>query len=89
VRRGAVASVLAVGTERPVDLVFADPPYDVDAAEVNAVLAALSAHGWVRQGTVAAVERAAAGAPLSWPEGWSPWPERLYGDTRLELAERL
>ena len=30
-RRGTVAAVLAAGTERPVDLVLADPPYDVDA----------------------------------------------------------
>ncbi|MBZ4619967.1 16S rRNA (guanine(966)-N(2))-methyltransferase RsmD, partial [Mycobacterium avium subsp. hominissuis] len=24
-----------------------------------------------------------------WPAGWSGWPHRVYGDTRLELAERL
>ncbi len=86
-RRGAVATVLAAGTSSAVDLVLADPPYDIDAAELNAVLAALTAHGWVREGTVAAVERPAAGAPLTWPAGWSSWPERVYGDTRLELAE--
>jgi 16S rRNA (guanine(966)-N(2))-methyltransferase RsmD len=88
-RRGEVATVLASGAPSPVDLVLADPPYDIDAAEINAVLAALTAHGWVREGTVAAVERAATGAALTWPEGWSRWPERVYGDTRLELAERL
>lgn len=86
-RRGAVAAVLAGGTASPVDLVLADPPYDVETAEVEAVLVALSTHGWVRGGTVAVVERAAASAPLTWPEGWTPWPERIYGDTRLELAE--
>ena len=86
-RRGAVAAVLAAGTASPVDLVLADPPYDVEAAEVGAVLAALSTHGWVCEGTVAVVERAAAGAPLTWPAGWSVWPARVYGDTRLELAE--
>jgi 16S rRNA (guanine(966)-N(2))-methyltransferase RsmD len=86
-RRGAVANVLGGGTASAVDLVLADPPYDVGVAEVNAVLAALTAHGWVREGTLAAVERAASGAALTWPEGWSVWPERVYGDTRLELAE--
>lgn len=88
-RRGAVTAILSAGPAAPVDLVLADPPYEVDADEVNAVLDALTTHGWVREGTVAAVERAAAGAALSWPPGWSPWPERVYGDTRLELAERL
>jgi len=86
-RRGAVASVLAAGTASPVDLVLADPPYDVEVTEVDAVLAALATHGWAREGTVAVVERAAAGAALTWPPGWSVWPDRVYGDTRLELAE--
>jgi 16S rRNA (guanine966-N2)-methyltransferase len=86
-RRGTVAGVLAAGTASPVDLVLADPPYDVEPAEVDAVLAALATHGWVREGTVAAVERAASSAKLTWPAAWSVWPERVYGDTRLELAE--
>ena len=88
-RRGAVATVLAAGTPAPVDLVLADPPYDIEAAEVDAVLAALTTHGWVHGETVAVVERAAGSAPLTWPEGWTLWPGRVYGDTRLELAERL
>jgi 16S rRNA (guanine966-N2)-methyltransferase len=88
-RRGLVATVLAAGAGMPVDLVLADPPYEVQAAEVHAVLVALTAHGWAREGTLAIVERAAAGAPLTWPPGWQLWQQRVYGDTRLELAERL
>ena len=87
VRRGAVAAVLAAGADRPVDLVLADPPYDVHAAEIEAVLAALNDGGWTKAGTVGVVERAMAGAELSWPDGWRSWPSRSYGDTRLELAE--
>ena len=87
-RKGVVATILAAGTASPVDLVLADPPYDVEAGEVDAVLAALTTHGWVREGTVAAIERAAGSAALTWPAGWSLWPQRVYGDTRLELAER-
>jgi 16S rRNA (guanine(966)-N(2))-methyltransferase RsmD len=88
-RRGSVAAVLAAGSPAPVDLVLADPPYDIEAAEVEAVVATLTACGWVREGTVAVVERAATSPPLNWPAGWSLWPLRVYGDTRLELAERL
>lgn len=87
VRRGAVAAVLASGTQRPVDLVLADPPYDVDAAEMHRVLRALSRHGWTAPGTVVAVERGASGPELTWPDGWRPWEPRRYGDTRIELAE--
>ncbi|HTM86028.1 MAG TPA: 16S rRNA (guanine(966)-N(2))-methyltransferase RsmD [Mycobacterium sp.] len=86
-RRGSVAAVLATGTEAPVDLVLADPPYDVGADELGALLALLTGHGWTAPGTVVVVERPAASPPIDWPDGWAGWPARRYGDTRLELAE--
>jgi 16S rRNA (guanine966-N2)-methyltransferase len=88
-RRGQVAAVIAAGTTAPVDLVLADPPYEVGGGEVEALLAALAVYGWVRDGSIAAVERAAGSPALNWPEGWDSWQPRVYGDTRLELAERL
>ena len=88
-RRGRVADMLAAGATHPVDLVLADPPYDVDAGEVERLLSALTADGWVRAGAVAVVERATGSRALRWPDGWDPWQHRVYGDTRLELAERL
>jgi 16S rRNA (guanine966-N2)-methyltransferase len=88
-RRGLVATVLAGVASAPYDVVFVDPPYELDAAEVDAIIVALSSHGWVLGGTLAIVERAAASVRLSWPTGWEPWEARVYGDTRLELAERL
>ena len=86
-RRETVAAVLAAGSDRPVDLVLADPPYDVDAAEVGSMLAVLAAGGWVAPGSVVVVERRTSSPPLTWPEGWSAWRERRYGDTRLEMAQ--
>ena len=88
VRRGTVASVLASGAERPVDLVFADPPYDIGEAEVSEMLSALTARGWTAAGSVVVLERGASGPELRWPDGWEPWQGRRYGDTRLEMAER-
>ena len=46
------------------------------------------AGGWTAPGTVVVVERAASSPALDWPQGWTRWPQRRYGDTRLELAER-
>jgi 16S rRNA (guanine966-N2)-methyltransferase len=89
VRRATVASVLAGRAPDPFDLVLADPPYEVVNDEIRSVVDALTAHGWVHEGSLAIVERAAAGAPLNWPVQWRPWESRVYGDTRLELAERL
>lgn len=88
VRRGTVAAVLAAAPARPVDLVLADPPYELDASQVTDVLAALGAGRWVAPGAVAVVERSASGPEIAWPDGWSPWRTRRYGDTRVELAER-
>lgn len=86
-RRAAVSAALAAGAPAPVDLVLADPPYDIEANEVTAVLEALITYDWARRGTVVVVERAVSGTPLTWPSGWDPWRQRVYGDTRLELAE--
>ena len=86
VRRGPVEKVVQGNPARPVDLVFADPPYEVKAAAVEAVLAALLAHGWVRPGAVAVIERPAGGPALAWPPGWEADDERRYGDTRLEFG---
>lgn len=88
VRRGAVESVLGGTAVAPVDLVFADPPYDVDTADLEAVVRSLDLNRWATTGTVMVVERPASSAPIAWPAGWSPWRERSYGDTRLEMAER-
>lgn len=88
VRRGAVASVLAAGATRPVDLVLADPPYEVDDGQVAEMIAALSSAGWTAAGTVAVVERPASAPEIGWPPGWSAWKSRRYGDTRVEMAER-
>ena len=86
VRRGTVVSVLSAGTTRPVDLVLADPPYEVDDAQVADVMGALGSGGWTAQGTVAVVERPASASEIRWPDGWSAWKSRRYGDTRLEMA---
>jgi 16S rRNA (guanine966-N2)-methyltransferase len=88
VRRGPVAAVLAGRADRPADLVFADPPYDIPAAEVEEMLVALVTGGWATAGTVVVVERGTSAPELAWPDGWLPWPARRYGDTRIELAER-
>ena len=87
VRRAQVAAVLAESPPRPVDLVFADPPYRVSDADVNAVLGLLTERGWLADGAVAVIERPGRAGQLCWPAGWAAWPDRKYGDTRLQLAQ--
>ncbi len=87
VRRAAVSAVLGTRAPAPVDLVFADPPYELDNAEVQRVLLLLGENGWAATGTIAVVERRGFGPELAWPAGWESLPARRYGDTRLEAAE--
>ncbi len=69
VRCGPVTTVLAGAADRPADLVFADPPYEVPAADVEAVLEALTDRGWAAPGAVAVVERATSGPALDVARG--------------------
>ncbi len=87
VRRGAVSTVLAAGATAPADLVLADPPYDVPAAQIQDVLAGLVDRAWVGPGSVVVIERPSAAPEVVWPPGWVAWPSRRYGDTRLEAAD--
>lgn len=87
VRRMPVGAALAGTATRPYEVVFADPPYDVTTGEVETVLTTLATGDWVGDGAVAVVERPTSAVPVTWPEGWSPWPDRRYGDTRLEFGE--
>jgi 16S rRNA (guanine966-N2)-methyltransferase len=87
IRRASVAVVLATSAAAPVDLVFADPPYELSNADIEAVLRDLTENSWVAAGSVMVVERPKAAAPLVWPAAWETLRERKYGDTRLELAE--
>jgi len=86
VRRGAVATVLAAGAPTPVELVFADPPYAVTAEDIDQMIRLLVENGWCTTDTVIVVERPTAAAEIGWPAGFSVWPTRRYGDTRLEMA---
>lgn len=87
VRCATAASVAGTAALRPVDLIFADPPYDVPAAEVEAVVGQLVSGGWLADGALAVIERPASGPALIWPDGWTALRERKYGDTRLEMAQ--
>lgn len=78
---------MLAGTGAPVDLVFADPPYDVSTTEVQRILELLGENGWTTTGTIAVVERPVAAAEIDPPRGWDALAPRRYGDTRLEWAE--
>jgi len=67
----------------PFDVVFADPPYDLPAAQLADVLVALAANGWLATAALVVVERSARDAPWSWPSGFEAVQVRRYGEAAL------
>ncbi|NEW39168.1 16S rRNA (guanine(966)-N(2))-methyltransferase RsmD [Nocardia cyriacigeorgica] len=86
-RVGAVSTVLAQPAPAEFDLVFSDPPYDLDTAAVIADLTALAGQGWLAPGALVVVERSSRSPEIDWPTGYLREKPRRYGETRIELAE--
>ncbi|GAA3023457.1 16S rRNA (guanine(966)-N(2))-methyltransferase RsmD [Microbacterium dextranolyticum] len=80
VHRAAVEAFLR-SASTDYDLVFVDPPYDLDAAALDTTLALLAP--CLRVGAVVVVERASrSGRPIV-PAGLELIREKKYGDTTL------
>jgi 16S rRNA (guanine966-N2)-methyltransferase len=71
----------------PFDLVLADPPYDLPAADAAAVLAALAAPGWCAPDAIVSLERPHR-HPVDPPDGWRTGWERVFGDTLIAFYWR-
>jgi 16S rRNA (guanine966-N2)-methyltransferase len=95
-RVGAVARVIAAKVVQvlsgppdggPYDVVFADPPYALDAAEVDTVQQLLVTNGWLAPDAVVVIERSKR-SPLSWVDGIVEERTRRYGETTLWYGRR-
>jgi 16S rRNA (guanine(966)-N(2))-methyltransferase RsmD len=87
-RTGKVAAVIAAGTDKPYDVVFADPPYGLEGGEITAVLTALVAHRWLADDAVVVVERATRDPDPIWPPGLVGDRGRRYGESTLWYGRR-
>lgn len=69
--------------ETSYDVVFADPPYDLETAALERVLAAVVEQGWVAADGLVVVERSRRSADPHWPAGFDGGWSRRYGETTL------
>jgi 16S rRNA (guanine966-N2)-methyltransferase len=83
-----VEQVVAGRPDQAYDLVFADPPYSMPAAVIDAMLAGLAEHGWLAEGAVVVVERSSRDAPVAWVPGITAERGRRYGETTLWYGRR-
>ena len=81
-----VEQVLQRPPARPYDVVFADPPYELDTSAVNAQLQQLVANRWVAPGSLVVVERSRRTPDLTWPEAAARCWSRAYGETVLHFG---
>ncbi|BEK94124.1 16S rRNA (guanine(966)-N(2))-methyltransferase RsmD [Nocardia seriolae] len=86
-RQNSVTSVLSGPPPERYDLVFSDPPYALEVADVESDLRALADNGWLHEDALIVVERSTRSPEITWPEGYSHLRSRDYGETRIELAE--
>jgi len=82
----SVEQVLQRPPARPYDVVFADPPYELDTSAVNAQLQQLVANRWVAPGSLVVVERSRRTPDLTWPEAAAKRWSRAYGETVLHFG---
>ncbi|MET9201744.1 16S rRNA (guanine(966)-N(2))-methyltransferase RsmD [Gordonia sp. NPDC003585] len=80
----SVGAYLAGPTDRAFDLVFADPPYDVDVSTVRADMEAVVVR--LAAGALVVLERSARAVDLDWPDDFEVVVDKKYGDTRVEVA---
>jgi 16S rRNA (guanine966-N2)-methyltransferase len=83
-----VEQVVASAPDDPYDVVFADPPYAVPEGDIDAMLAALVANGWLAEEAVVVVERSSRGPALTWVPGITGERSRRYGETTVWYGRR-
>jgi 16S rRNA (guanine966-N2)-methyltransferase len=88
VRAGRVEQLVRLPARQAYDIVFADPPYDLDAAKLDAVLADLVRHGWVAEDGLIVVERSRRSPEPAAPEPYTDLEVRRYGETVLTFLRR-
>ncbi|EFL17871.1 16S rRNA (guanine(966)-N(2))-methyltransferase RsmD [Streptomyces sp. C] len=75
--------VAAAASGDPYDIVFLDPPYAVEHADLGEILLTLRANGWLTGDALVTVERSTRSGPFPWPEGFEPLRSRKYGEGTL------
>jgi len=79
----SVEQVLRRPPARAFDVVFADPPYELETSTVTAQLSELVANRWVGPDSLIVVERSRRTPDLVWPEVAAERWTRAYGETAL------
>ena len=81
-----VEQLLRKAPPHPFDIVFADPPYELDTPTVSAQIQQLVGNAWVDDGSLIVVERSRRTPQLIWPDSAVKRWSRAYGETILSFG---
>ncbi|KAB8286952.1 DNA methyltransferase [Bifidobacterium avesanii] len=70
------------------DLILIDPPYAMETAACNRLLADIVANGVADPNAIIMFERSTRSEPLTAPDGWEITQSRDYGETAVVYFER-
>lgn len=76
----------------PYEIIYIDPPYEVDNVEVEKILKKILALGLLSKFGLVAIERDAKAKSFTWPDGFSELKVRSYGAGAIHygvLTERI
>lgn len=77
------------GRSAAFDIVYADPPYaDANGDGLSSLASLLASQGTIAEGGLLITEMA-IGAPVPAIEGWSLLRDRVYGQTRLVVRQKI
>jgi 16S rRNA (guanine966-N2)-methyltransferase len=88
VRPGDVHALLSRRAAAGFDVVFADPPYDLPVASLDAQLANLDARGWLNRSALVMLERSRRTPAPAWPVSVTETWSRAYGETTVYFGVR-
>ena len=82
----SVEQALRKSPAQPFDVVFADPPYELDTPIVSAQIQQLMSNSWANEGSLIVVERSRRSPSLVWPDVAAKRWTRAYGETILAFG---
>lgn len=88
VRTGRVEDLIATQPPGPYDVIFLDPPYELDSTALSRLLATMLEKGWINDDALVIVERSSRTEDLTWPEEPADVWTRTYGETALHFWQR-
>lgn len=86
VRQAKVESLIAGPAPRAYDIIWADPPYEIDSARLDEIIATAVAGGWLARYGLVVLERSRRTPAPVWPDELPERWQRDYGETIVHFA---